>query len=498
MDDFDAVIVGSGAGGGTAAYALARGGLRVLLVEKSDRDPAAMRHQDERRMMLEREASYPEPIVANGAAGKPIVGSLPGGSTSLYGAVMARPAPDDFHPGKHYGERLDRALWDWPFDYAELAPYLTQAEDLYHVAGEAAPPGGALGRRETPYVTTPPPLAPINTRLARGFVRAGLRPRHLPLAIDFGQCRLCPSCPGFYCPTTARASSWKVAIGPAVASGKATVWSGVEALRLETAGRRATRLIARRGAEPVEVTARHFLIAASALRTPAVLERSGLGQTSGQLGRNFMFHLGAIAFPLFAGETAGAERFVKQLGFDDWYFGAPGLPHKLGFVQAVPIPGPHMMQSKAPVPVPLAVCRALQRRGIGFVMTIEDLPRARNRVVARDGGVTLEHRFHDYDRWRARKGLGLLRRALSACGPLGVLEAIGDEEVFHLAHQVGTARCGDDPARAVLDRHCRVHDADNVHVVDGSFMPTSLGVGPALTIAANALRVADHILGAQR
>ncbi len=64
----------------------------------------------------------------------------------------------------------------------------------------------------------------------------------------------------------------------------------------------------------------------------------------------------------------------------------------------------------------------------------------------------------------------------------------------HVAHQCGTLRFGNDPAHAVLDPDCRVFGRPNVFVVDASFFPTSLGVGPALTVIANALRVADVVV----
>jgi choline dehydrogenase-like flavoprotein len=60
----------------------------------------------------------------------------------------------------------------------------------------------------------------------------------------------------------------------------------------------------------------------------------------------------------------------------------------------------------------------------------------------------------------------------------------------HVAHQCGTLRFGKDPTLAVADEDCRVFGQPNLFVVDGSVFPTSLGVGPALTIMANALRVA--------
>ena len=73
---------------------------------------------------------------------------------------------------------------------------------------------------------------------------------------------------------------------------------------------------------------------------------------------------------------------------------------------------------------------------------------------------------------------------------------LNHEPELNLAHCCGTLRFGDDPATSVLDAACRAHEVDNLHVADGSFMPTSNGINPSLTIAANALRVADSVAAA--
>jgi choline dehydrogenase-like flavoprotein len=63
-----------------------------------------------------------------------------------------------------------------------------------------------------------------------------------------------------------------------------------------------------------------------------------------------------------------------------------------------------------------------------------------------------------------------------------------------VGHQNGTCRFGTDPKKSVLDVNCRAHDVDNLYVVDGAFFPSSGAVNPSLTIIANALRVADHLI----
>lgn len=86
-----------------------------------------------------------------------------------------------------------------------------------------------------------------------------------------------------------------------------------------------------------------------------------------------------------------------------------------------------------------------------------------------------------------------MRRHLARTGAVATFASVADGPHGHFAHQVGTCRFGSDPAASVLDAQCRLHGYEGIYVVDGSVFPTSLGVGPALTIAANALRVAGHV-----
>jgi choline dehydrogenase-like flavoprotein len=124
---------------------------------------------------------------------------------------------------------------------------------------------------------------------------------------------------------------------------------------------------------------------------------------------------------------------------------------------------------------------------------MEDLPYPENRVApAVDGlGLTIEYRLRPHETgrieaWRQRLG-GNLK-------PYRVMLLKQAENNERIAHACGTCRFGDDPRTSVLDRDNRAHGLSNLFVVDSSFFPSSAGTNPALTIAANALRVADRIL----
>ncbi len=495
--DFDAVVIGSGAGGGAAAAELARAGRRVLVVERGERPRDPSSFQDERRMLVERDACEERPVELNRRRARMFVGGVVGGSTSLFGAVLLRPGPSDFVPGRHYGDLLPEHLWEWPIGYEELAAYFDRAEDLYGVSGDHRAPMPHLGRRLRPYAQPSPDLEPIGRRLERTFRAEGLSPFRLPLAIDFERCLRCPTCPGYLCPNGSRSSSWNRCLEPALGTGRLELWERCEAraLRVEGGRVRVLEVERRDGGGREEVRAEAFLIGAGALGTPALLERSGLTGRSDQVGRNHMCHLGAVPAAVFDRPTGASERFAKQLGLSDFYLGTEAFPHKLGYAQAIPLPGPLTLRSHAPVPMPASVARWLYRRTILFTGSIEDLPQPRNRVrLAPDGGLRVERSFHRYDRLRARWLTKRLARLLRRAGARVALGQVAHREHAHAGHQVGTCRFGRDPRTSVLDAQCRLHGHDNVWVVDGSFMPTSLGVGPALTIVANALRVSDHVL----
>jgi choline dehydrogenase-like flavoprotein len=234
--------------------------------------------------------------------------------------------------------------------------------------------------------------------------------------------------------------------------------------------------------------ARRYVLAGGAVGSPHLLLRSGV---DGPLvGQNYMVHLSPVVVGIFRRCTRADEEFVKQVGFADYYFGAQGYTHKLGLVQSLPVPGPLLTAKMAPRLLPHSLLQFLRRRMLPLAGIIEDLPDPANRVSCGPAGqLALHHRFSDYDLERGRRLRQLMVQILKRAGALLCLDKrLGTDE--HVGHQCGTLRFGKDARHAVLDPNCRMFKYPEVFVVDGSFFPTSLGVGPALTIIANALRVA--------
>lgn len=483
----DVLVAGSGAGGATFAYACARAGKRVLLIE---RGRPAETDNNERTTLIDKAPYDDRPVEVNGSLKRLYMGGVPGGGTALFGGALLRPSRDDFHPGRFYGPLLPRAVWDWPIGYDDLEPHYTEAERLFGVAGCCDEDLSPL-QMPSAYPNRPLPLHPINERLMAAARSRGLRPFRLPLAIDPSLCLRCASCAGFVCPTGARGSSAQLTERATDAGMPLQVLTGieVEAFEKDGAGRVIGARLRDRSTGQVSVCRAHrYVLASGAIHSPVLLLRSGI--TAPHLGRNYMPHLSPISVGIFTRRTGAEDTFVKQVGFADFYFGTAKAPHKMGLISSLPVPGPLMTAKMAPRIVPRKWMQHFRQRMLPLAGIIEDLPDPANRVTCGpDGRPRLHHRFGKYDRYRGRLLGKEMKRILKNAGALICIRKkyVSDE---HVAHQCGTLRFGKDPAHAVLDADCRLFGHPNVFVVDGSFLPTSLGVGPALTIIANALRVA--------
>jgi choline dehydrogenase-like flavoprotein len=494
--DFDIIVVGSGAGGGTFAYACAKAGKSVLVLERGKKPTLEKPVHDEQAMLIDKKPYDDRPVRVNGFSRFLYMAGVFGGGTALYGAALMRPSREDFHPGEHYGQRIPRAIWDWPIGYDILEPYYTRAEALYGVSGCGEEDFGPLQkpRQGYPFKTIPP--KPINQRLIAANRARGLKPFSLPLAIDFRRCLQCGACPGYVCVNGARHSSAQLVEKAIDENLPLQVLTGVEVESFARDGQgqvRGVRLCERSTGRRIEYRARRYALAAGAIASPMLLLRSGI---EGQwIGRNYMMHLSPVVIGLFRGRTGADETYVKQVGFSDYYFGSKRYPHKMGVVQSFPVPGPLMLRKATARRLPPRILGFLRQRMLPLTGIIEDLPNPANRVtLGDDGGTELHHKFGPYDLERGKWLSRLMRKILRNAGALLCLAKTFPSHE-HVAHQCGTLRFGNAPDHAVVDPNCRLFGQPNVFVVDGSFFPTSLGVGPALTIMANALRVAEVVTG---
>ena len=488
----DVVVIGSGMGGGTTALALAQRGVDVLVLERGQRLPREPENWSPRAVFVEGRYK-PSEFWLDGSRRPfaPGVHYVVGGNTKVYGASLPRFREQDFSAIEH----RDGTSPAWPFTYAQLEPYYAEAERIYRVHG-ASEEDRTAPWRSTPFPFPPLEHEPYIADLAARLREQGVTPTYNALGVDRragGTCIRSPTCDGFPCPIGAKSDAEVCAIDPAIATGRARLKTGVRVRRLVTdrTARRINHLIAEGPDGPVKVTGGKFVLAAGAVNSAALLLASadetharGLANSSDQVGRNFMMHNNAhiVAIDL---DRRNDVTFQKTLSVNDWYLdGGNGFP--LGAIQLIGKVQGLMMKTVAPRAVPLALLNHLSRRSSEWLIMAEDLPSPESRVtVDRAGRITTA---------RVARGTGthrlLLRRAkqlLRAAGYDAILTQQFD--ISMNSHQCGTAVAGSDPATSVLDPWCRTHDVDNLWVIDSSFFPSSAAMNPALTIAAQALRV---------
>jgi choline dehydrogenase-like flavoprotein len=489
----EVVVIGSGMGGATIAYALARRGVDVLVLERGERLPREAENWSPRAVFIERRYKPAEQwLDGAGRRFAPGVHYVVGGNTKVYGASLPRFREHDFTAVEHQ-EGTSPA---WPFSYGELEPYYGEAERLYRVHGTTGD-DPTEPWRSTPFPYPALKHEPYVAELAARMREQGVNPSTQAIGVDRrdgGACIRCATCDGFPCKLDAKSDAETCGIDPAIATGHARLMTGVCVRRIVTdrTGRRVDHLVAESRDGPVRVPGAKFVLAAGAVNSAALLLASaddmhprGLANSSDQVGRNFMMHNNAHIVAVDFNRRNDVT-FQKTLSVNDWYLdGGGGYP--LGAMQLIGKVQGVMMKTAAPRGVPRVVLDQIARRSVEWLIMGEDLPSAENRVSV-DGAGTIT---------TARVALGgrahqrLLRQAKSLLRAAGYDAFLTQQfDISMNSHQCGTVVAGTDPTTSVLDPWCRSHDVQNLWVVDGGFFPSSAAMNPALTIAAQALRVA--------
>lgn len=472
-DSFDAIIVGSGAGGAAAACRLARAGVRVALVEKGEPLPRDGSTLDFNRVIHQGEFKSRE--IWEDGRGRPFSPEEHfnlGGKTKWYGAALLRYDAREFAPDPGHD------CPGWPIAYEELRPYYEQAERLLAVRHFAAEPD----------------LERIAARLERGA--PSFRHESLPLGLsakildDVAEAR---HFDGFASVADLKADAETAFLQPVRAQPNLSIFTGRAVTDLLGDRNDATRIAAVRLEDGTELRGEVVLLAAGALHSPRLLQRyiaaNGLASrlpAAASVGRYLKLHLLTAVIAL---STVRITDLIRKT----MIFVHADLPHSS--VQPLGFDG-ELMSTLIPRIVPRVIARWIGNHSYGFFLQTEDGAHPDNRVIA-EAAATSAGPVMDYDAARtpaaAAEHRALVRRfkaALARAGMLGLSERVG---IAGTAHVSGTLTAGTDPAHSVVDATGQVHGMQSLYVVDGSVLPRSSRVNPSLTIYAWALRVADGI-----
>jgi choline dehydrogenase-like flavoprotein len=495
-EHYDIIIVGTGAGGGTMARALSGSGARLLIIERGDFvpqedenwNPAAvwkdLRYQTRERWLDDRGREF-----------APYSHYCVGGNTKFWGSVLYRLRREDFQAVEH----VDGISPAWPIDYDTLAPYYERAERLYHVRGQHGVDPTEPPRGPFPYEAVP--HGEGMATIVEALRQQGLHPSPLPLGLmrpgENDGCILCNTCNSFACKLHAKSEADVCCVRHAIAHPNVTLWTNTTAGRLITDARGETieAIEVERHGETIRVHAPLFVVSCGAVNSAALLLRSandrhphGLANSSGLVGRRYMAHL-ATMMQGFHPFKVNPTVFQKTVAINDFYLHGPDSGYPLGQIQSQGRTHGVMAQTVVPW-IPLWAYEAWVARGVDWLVMSEDLPSRENRVVVNgDGRIRLIYRPNNL-----RAHQRLVKETKRILRRLGFWLVVKHSHgARNTTHQCGTLCFGTSARESVLDPFCRTHDIANLFVVDASFFPSSAAVNPGLTIAAQALRVADHI-----
>jgi choline dehydrogenase-like flavoprotein len=535
----DAVIVGAGAGGPIVAQELVRAGWRVVLLERGKWNTPWDCLKDDLHNQRNPNLGNPfgpedegNPRVVVGLDGKATVtapyegpysnnAACVGGGTLSYGAMAWRFTPTDFRMASQYGTPEGSTLADWPITYDELEPYYEKAEWELGVSGDDSN-NPFKGPRKKPLPM--PPVSPQGREfeiLDKAARKIGLHPFHIPMlrnSVPYNgrpACMRCRWCVGFACEVDAKNGTQNTVIPVALKTGLLELRTEcmTKEVMVDEHGRASGVRYFDREGHTWEQPARVVVVSGGAIESARLLLNSatktfpnGLGNRYDWVGRNLQGHTYTGAWGMFDEIVYDDIGPGATIAISDFNHGNPGmrgggalcnefirLPYQ--FVGARPPEVPRWGQAYKDW------VRQAYRRTISVMGPTQEMPVFDSRIqldpqvrdkygipVARISGPRHPHTL-EISKVQAKHAEDWLK----AAGATKTWLKLAGQGTSGGQHQAGTCRMGNDPKTSVVDRDCRVHDLENVYVVDASVNVTNGGFNPVLTIMANAYRVGEKI-----
>ncbi len=531
------VIIGAGAGGGVVAKELSQAGLHVALLERglwytaNDCRKDDLRNQrssilgnnsgpdDERNPRVFVDLEGNRHVVLASEGGYSNNAACVGGGTLTYGAMAWRYQPKDFRLRTTYGSLAGGTLEDWPISYDDLEPFYEKAEYEVGVSGDVSN-DPFKGPRAKPLPMPPLPPTREYEILKPAAQRLGLHPFDLPMlrnSVPYNgrpPCMRCRWCVGFICEVDAKCGTHNTVIPRALATGLCDLRLGCMAKEILTNDQGKVTGVSyfdahdRLQVQPADLV----IVSAAAIESARLLLNSksrlfptGLGNRYDWVGRNLQGHAYSGATGLFDFETYDDVGPGANIAICDYNHGNPGLRGGAMLCNEF-IRLPIQFVDMAPEGVRWGKAhkdfmRRSYRRSIKIMGPTQEMPVFDSRVqldpvvkdfwgmpVAQLSGYRHSHTVEISD-VMAAKAEAWLKEA----GAVQTWRNLSGRDLSGGQHQAGTCRMGNDPKTSVVDSWCRVHDFDNLHVIDASVHVSNGGFNPVLTILANAYRVSAHL-----
>jgi len=546
----DAIIVGSGAGGGTAARALTQRGWSVVVLEKGkpagsdDFVPFDELHYRDHKTMIPKITD--DPMMYAGLDGKQSLRSerwweanMIGGSTMIWDANFPRYTPEDFDVLPYLGGIPNAEhMVKWPWTYEEFLPYFERAEHEWCVAGDATQ---SPEHMRPGYQYPMPPLKPhLSTNfLMDVFRKAGLAPYIGARAInsqtfdDRPACPFCGYCQFFGCPANCRSNSVNTVLRKAIGTQRCEVRSEHNVTRIEFSpgnkGRKKAMgvwYVTEPGGPEQFLAAKRVIVSVQTIQSARLFLLSGIPNPNNLIGRFLTYHTKGEAHFTFAnqkvwdpGPTQQQFQPVTAIGSLQLrglytYKEDGGQLRKAGkfsvydpFTCTTPL---RLIKGAAMGPAKRNVWGAdlvdylkeIRKQGgvsvsfTGDAMSLYDNRVELDPVVKDPWGLPVAKTFYKHDKWdldMSKLALDRVRQAVENVG--GVLRKLEpqDEANPGYGHVHGALRAGTDRGKSVLNENCESHEVEGLYVLDAAWMPTAGASNPSLTLIANAYRVCEKI-----
>ena len=473
QDIYDAIIVGSGAGGAAVAYNMVRAGKKVLMVERGHLLPRDGSTLDVKAVF--KTGQFKNQDQWTDGQNRTFVPSEyynVGGKTKWYGAALLRFSPHEFEADDAF------QCLAWPIRYVDLEPFYQQAEDLLHVH----------------YFENEPELQKLVEKIIADD--PGWRSELLPLGIKRAILKDENEAKHFdgFASMSGYKSDAEISILDRIkTASEFKLLTGKHVNGLLNGERSPARVIGVRCTDGSAYFADKIVLAAGAMTSPRLLqdyfEQTGLDKTlpsAGVVGANFKFHLNSalLAFSPFVRQDVLRKTAIF---FNDKF------PHTT--IQCLGWLDGEILATQLPAAVPKFVAKAAGSRAHGFFATTEDGSHIDNRIISCGGHGGLPVMDYEFKRIKPsykehRAAVRAFEGCLLRAGLIGVSKYTG---MAGTAHALGSLVAGDDPAASVVDSFGKVHGMENLYVGDGSVLPRASRVNPALTIYAWGLRLGEHL-----
>jgi glucose dehydrogenase len=519
----DVCIIGGGLAGALMAYEMASREVKVAVLEAGPRHDVKAKFS----YMQDRLTKDTNPWASNlperdvftnaGAVAYPLGAArvkAVGGSTLHWGGLALRLHETDFKMKSLHG-----LADDWPVDYQQLEPYYGKAEAALGVSGIADNPFASYRSRKFPL-----PHFPFNHDdrvFKKACDRLGVFMHHVPWARNSIPYQSAPACQAFstcgsygICPISAQYTAERH-VQLAEKTGNAQIIPNANVLRINVNQSRRVQSVtyATPDKEQHEYRARVFVVAAHAIESARLLLLSqssqfphGLANRSGMVGKNFMEHL-YVSVGAKLKEKVSPYRIGFHTAESHQFLGGKKRAEigsiKVEFEIIGPTPRDIARRSGSWGADLAEEMRESFGRHVRISLEVEQLPDEKN-SISLDPKVKdcfgnpaprITYSIGDYEKATAKKAVDIGENIFGALDAAEITQG-GRESLAQIGfgyHHMGTCRMGHDPEKSVVNSNLRTHDVDNLFIVGSSVFVTAGAVQPSLTIAALAIRAAEHL-----